>query len=101
MGNSHHSSASKRSERTSSTGGSGESAAAVFVITSEDVRRSGATTLPELLRRVPGFDVAQIDGNKWAVSARGFNQRFGDKILHFARGCARPYRRDRQGLDGE
>lgn len=59
----------------------GESAAAVFVITQEDIRRSGATTIAELFRRVPGMDVARIDNNKWAISARGFNDRFADLLL--------------------
>ncbi len=59
----------------------GESPAAVFVVTPEMIRRSGATTIPELFRMVPGMDVARIDGNKWAVSTRGFNARFGDKLL--------------------
>ncbi len=59
----------------------GESPAAVFVITPEMIRRSGATAFPELFRMVPGMNVARIDGNKWAVSARGFNQRFQDKLL--------------------
>src|SRR5688572_14102580 len=43
-----------------------ESAAAVFVITGDDIRRSGATSIPELLRMVPGLDVAQISANTWA-----------------------------------
>ncbi len=55
--------------------------AAVFVITSEDIRRSTATSIPELLRMVPGINVAQIDGSHWAVSARGFNGRFANKLL--------------------
>src|SRR5439155_865388 len=59
----------------------GESPAAVFVITPEDIRRSGATTFPELFRMVPGMDVARIDNNKWAISARGFNDRFNGKLL--------------------
>jgi len=59
----------------------GESAAAVSVISHEDIRRSGATTIAELFRRVPGMDVARIDNNKWAVSARGFNDRFSNKLL--------------------
>ncbi len=58
-----------------------ETAAAVFVITQEDIRRSGATTIPDLLRMVPGLQVARIDGNKWAVTARGFNGRFANKLL--------------------
>jgi iron complex outermembrane receptor protein len=55
--------------------------AAVFVITRDDIRRSGATSIPEVLRMVPGVQVAQIDANKWAVSARGFNNRFANKML--------------------
>jgi iron complex outermembrane recepter protein len=56
-------------------------AAAIFVITQEDIRRSGATNIPDLLRMVPGLDVAQINSNLWAVSARGFNQEFSNKLL--------------------
>jgi iron complex outermembrane receptor protein len=55
--------------------------AAVYVITRDDIRRSGATSIPEVLRMVPGVEVAQIDANKWAVSARGFNNRFANKML--------------------
>lgn len=58
-----------------------ESAAAVFVITSEMIRRSGATAVPELLRMVPGMDVARIDNNRWAISARGFNGPYGTKLM--------------------
>ena len=57
------------------------SAAAVFVITEEDIRRSGAANIPDLLRMVPGFDVAQINSNTWAISARGFNGRFSHVLL--------------------
>ena len=56
-------------------------AAAVFVITQEDIRRSGATNIPDLLRMVPGMDVAEINGSTWAISARGFNQQFSNKLL--------------------
>lgn len=56
-------------------------AAAAFVLTQDDIRRSGATTIPELLRMVPGVQVARIDANKWAVSIRGFNGRFANKLL--------------------
>ena len=59
----------------------GHSAAAVFVINPEQIRRSGAQSIPELLRMVPGMNVARIDNNKWAVSARGFNERFANKLL--------------------
>ncbi len=58
-----------------------ETAAATYVITKEDIRRSGATTIPELLRMAPGLDVAQIDANKWAISSRGFNGRFTNELL--------------------
>src|ERR1700694_5253087 len=56
-------------------------AAAVFVITHDDIRRSGMTTLPDLLRLVPGVEVAQINSNKWAVSVRGFNALYANKLL--------------------
>jgi iron complex outermembrane recepter protein len=59
----------------------GDTAAAVFVITQEDIRRSGMTTLPELFRLVPGMQVAQINSNKWAIAVRGFNNLFGEKLL--------------------
>lgn len=58
-----------------------QTAAAIYVITQEDIRRSGMTSIPELLRMVPGLSVARIDGNKWAISARGFNSRFANKLL--------------------
>ncbi|HXN96739.1 MAG TPA: TonB-dependent receptor plug domain-containing protein, partial [Candidatus Acidoferrales bacterium] len=56
-------------------------AAAIFVITPEDIRQSGATNIPDLLRMVPGIDVAQINSNTWAISARGFNFQFASKLL--------------------
>jgi len=59
----------------------GQSPAAIHVITQEDIRRSGATTFPELFRRVPGMDVARIDNNKWAVGVRGLNDRFQRFLL--------------------
>ena len=52
-----------------------QTAAAVYVITQEEIRRSGLTSIPELLRLAPGVEVARIDGTKWAISARGFNGR--------------------------
>ncbi len=58
-----------------------DAAAAVFVISNEDLRRSGATSIPDALRMVPGINVARIDANKWAVTARGFNGRFANKLL--------------------
>jgi iron complex outermembrane recepter protein len=58
-----------------------DTSAAVFVITGEDIRRSGVTSIPEALRMVPGIQVARIDSNKWAVSARGFNGFIANKLL--------------------
>ena len=58
-----------------------ESASAAYVITNEDIRRSGATSVPEALRLAPGVQVARIDSDEWAVSIRGFNDRFADKLL--------------------
>jgi iron complex outermembrane recepter protein len=55
--------------------------AATTVIRREDIERSAATSLPDLLRTVPGLAVARIDGNRWAISARGFNGFFGSKLL--------------------
>src|ERR1051326_2611131 len=57
------------------------SPAAIFVITQEDIRRSGMSSIPELLRMVPGIEVAQIQGNQWAITARGFNGQYSRKIL--------------------
>ena len=59
----------------------GKTPAAVFVITNEMIRRSGARNIPETLRMAPGVQVARIDGGKWAVSIRGFNGRFANKLL--------------------
>jgi iron complex outermembrane recepter protein len=56
-------------------------AAAVFVITQEDIHRSGAQNIPDLLRMVPGVDVAQIDASVWAITIRGFNSRYSNKVL--------------------
>ncbi|HZH13894.1 MAG TPA: porin family protein [Archangium sp.] len=54
---------------------------ATSVITSEDIRLSGATTLPELLRRVPGAEVMMLGPGSANVSMRGFNQRIANKVL--------------------
>ena len=56
-------------------------ASAIFVITQEDIRRSGATNIPDLLRMVPGMDVAQINANTWAISGRGLNAEFANELL--------------------
>ena len=56
-------------------------AAAAYVISREDIRRSGASSLPEALRLAPGVHVAQISASKWSVSIRGFGGRFANKLL--------------------
>ena len=58
-----------------------EAAAAITLISQEDIRRSGHTSLPELLRLVPGMHVARIHGNEWAVSTRGFVDQYANKLL--------------------
>ncbi|MFK7897670.1 MAG: TonB-dependent receptor plug domain-containing protein [Myxococcota bacterium] len=58
-----------------------DAAASVTVITSEDLRRGGFTSVPEALRTVPGVQVARIDAHRWAVSIRGFMQEFTNKLL--------------------
>ncbi len=68
-------SVSKKAQTLSRTG------AAVFVITRNDIRRSGMRNIPDLLRMAPGVDVARIDANTWAISIRGFNYRYSNKVL--------------------
>ena len=58
-----------------------DTAAAVFVITADDIRASGAQHVAELLRMVPGMQVAAYNSHHWAVSARGFNDLFANKML--------------------
>lgn len=55
--------------------------ASMHVITAEDIRSSGARSLPEALRLVPGVDVAQLSGSRWGVSTRGSTGRFANKLL--------------------
>src|SRR6185437_2080257 len=59
----------------------GDVPAAIFVITAEDIRLSGAESVPELLRTVPGIEVARINSNSWSVTARGFSSKYADKLL--------------------
>jgi iron complex outermembrane receptor protein len=68
-------SVSRRPERLS------ETASAIQVITGEDIRRAGATSLPEALRLASNLQVAQIDSRQWAISTRGFNSSSGNKLL--------------------
>jgi iron complex outermembrane receptor protein len=58
-----------------------DAAAAIFVLSNDDLRRSGATTVADALRLVPGLQVAAIDSSSWAISARGFNNQFASKLL--------------------
>src|SRR5437870_5108496 len=53
-----------------------DTAAAVFVLSGDDIARSGASTIADALRGVPGSDVAKLDAHTWAVSLRGFNDQF-------------------------
>jgi iron complex outermembrane receptor protein len=68
-------SVSKKSEKAS------EAAAAIYVITQDDIQRSGMTSIPELLRMVPGLNVAQSNSHGWAISARGSSDQFANKLL--------------------
>jgi iron complex outermembrane recepter protein len=54
---------------------------AIYVITGEDIRRSGASSIPEALRLAPGVEVARIDSNKWSVGIRGFGSRLSRSVL--------------------
>jgi iron complex outermembrane receptor protein len=68
-------SASKKLENLS------DAAASIFVITDEDIRRSGVTSIPEALRLSPGVEVARQDSHTWAISSRGFNDEFANQLL--------------------
>src|SRR5690349_4759358 len=56
-------------------------AAAIYVLTGDDIRRSGVTSLPEALRLVPGVQVARMDSDHWAVGVRGFANQFSQSLL--------------------
>lgn len=68
-------SASKKAEPVA------KAAAAVYVVSNEDIIRSGVTTIPDALRMVPGMQVARTDSNSWAISIRGFNSGLANKLL--------------------
>lgn len=68
-------SVSRREERLA------DAAASVFVISAEDIRRSGATSLPEALRLAPNLQVARINAHQYAITARGFNSSTANKLL--------------------
>ena len=67
--------ASKRPIKVSQT------PAAIYVVTQEDIRRSGATSIPEALRLVPGVEVARIDSNTWSLGVRGFGSALSRSVL--------------------
>ena len=58
-----------------------ETPAAIYVITEEEIRRSGATSIPEALRLAPGVEVSRIDANKWSIGVRGFGSRLSRSVL--------------------
>lgn len=68
-------SVSKRKEKLT------ETASAIQVISSQDIRRSGATSVPEALRLLTNLQVAQVNASQWAISARGFNNVLANKLL--------------------
>ena len=68
-------SVSRKGEKLSQT------AAAVYVITQEEIRRSGANNIPDALRLAPGLQVARVNSNEWAVTSRGFNGLYSNKLL--------------------
>ena len=68
-------SVSRRAERLS------DAAASIYVITNDDIRRSGVTSLPEALRLAPNLQVARTSASGYAISARGFNNAVGNKLL--------------------
>lgn len=75
LGNIEVTTASKEPEEVWNT------AAAIYVLTNDDIRRSGATTIPDALRLVPGVEVAQIDSDHWSVGIRGFGSEFSKSVL--------------------
>jgi iron complex outermembrane recepter protein len=68
-------SVSKKEQKVSRT------SSAIFVITAEDIRNSGADQLADVLRMVPGVEVAQLNASAWGISVRGFNGQYSNKLL--------------------
>jgi len=75
LGNIEVTTSSKQPVKVSRTSG------AIYVLTQEDIRRSGATNIPEALRLVPGIEVARIDDVKWSIGIRGFGSRLSRSVL--------------------
>ncbi|MEO7190961.1 MAG: TonB-dependent receptor [Vicinamibacterales bacterium] len=71
----HVTSVARRSQRAE------DAPAAIYVITRHDIRQSGLTLLPEILRLAPGVQVARLGASQWAVSIRGFNFQYSNKLL--------------------
>lgn len=65
-----------------------DSAAAISVLTNDDIRRSGATSVAETLRLVPGMNVGQINSSQWSISSRGFSGQYANKLLVMVDGRA-------------
>lgn len=82
LGNVYVSTVSKKEQRLA------ETAASIYVITEDAIRRSGAHTLPEVLRLAPNLQVAQINASNYAISARGFNSSTANKLLVLINGRA-------------
>ena len=77
-----------------------DAAAAIFVISQEDIKRSGATSIPDALRLAPGLDVARVNANVWAVTSRGFGGRIANKLQVLIDGRS-VYNRAFAGVDWE
>lgn len=77
-----------------------DAAAAIFVISNEDIKRSGATSIPDALRLAPGLDVARVNANVWAVTSRGFGGRIANKLQVLIDGRS-VYNRAFAGVDWE
>jgi iron complex outermembrane receptor protein len=75
LGNVEVTSVSKAPEQVRKT------AAAIFVITQEDIERSGVTNIPDALRLAPGIEVARIDSSQWSVGIRGFGSRLDNQVI--------------------
>ena len=75
-------SVSKREQKLSDT------ASAVTVLSNEDIRRSGASNIADALRLVPGMNVASVNAGQWAISTRGFNSLYANKLLVLVDGRA-------------
>ena len=75
LGNIRVTTVSRKSEKLSGA------AAAIYVITQDDIRRSGITLLPEALRMAPGLEVARPNSRQWAIGSRGFTDTYANKLL--------------------